>query len=185
MRDLYSERNLVKECHRLANKMLVTATDGNLSIRLRDEILLTPTGRRKDLVAERDLVRIDFSGKVLEGKRATSEWRFHAGIYNMRADVGAICHAHPVYATALIPYIYNADISNLIDAEIRFKNVALVPKLSPGTLELAEHVQSAAQKADIILMASHGIITMAETISLACDQMEAIERYAKTLYLQR
>ncbi len=183
MRMICEERKLVQECHRLAKKSLVTATDGNLSVRIGDNVLLTPTGRRKDMVEERDLVRIDFSGNVLEGMNATSEWPFHVAIYKARKEVQAVCHAHPVYATARMDLLKRADPSVLIDAEIRFKKIAWLPRFSPGTKELAKEVGNAAGEANIILLANHGVITFADSISVACDQMEALERYAKTLVL--
>lgn len=183
MRNLSEERKLVQECHRLANKSLTTATDGNLSVRVGDQVLLTPTGCRKDMIEERDLIRIDFLGNVLEGKKATSEWQFHLAIYKARKEIQAICHAHPIYATARMDLLRAADTSILIDAELRFKKMAWISRFSPGTKELAREVAEAANNADVILLDNHGVITLSNSLSAACDQMEALERYAKTLAL--
>jgi L-fuculose-phosphate aldolase len=80
---------------------LVAATDGNLSVRLRNgAILCTPTLMSKGLMQEDDLVIVDEQGKKLSGSRGvSSEIAMHLLIYGKRPDIGAVVHAHPPTAT--------------------------------------------------------------------------------------
>src|SRR5579862_252548 len=79
----------------------VAATDGNISVRLDHERLLTtPTAISKGLMTADDLVITDTQGKRLAGRRQpSSELGMHILIYRRRPDVHAVCHAHPPIAT--------------------------------------------------------------------------------------
>ena len=70
-------------------------TWGNVSLRLGDKILLTPSRVVYDTMQPEDIVVIDLEGNKLEGERnATSEKEVHRQIYLARPDIGAIIHAH-------------------------------------------------------------------------------------------
>ena len=79
----------------------VAATDGNLSVRLSDNrILSTPTCMSKGAMRPSDLVIVDMEGRVVSGKRnVSSEIGMHLLIYRLRPDVKGIVHAHPTTAT--------------------------------------------------------------------------------------
>src|ERR1035441_11033363 len=79
----------------------VAATDGNLSVRLENgNVLCTPTLMSKGLMEPADLVTVDPSGNKVNGSRGvSSEIAMHLLIYRLRADVGAVVHAHPPTAT--------------------------------------------------------------------------------------
>ncbi len=96
-------RDVVFVCRLMYDRWLVTAMDGNVSLRLPDgSILLTPSGCCKGFVAEDDLIRIDLDGKVLSGYgRPSSEIRMHTLAYRLRPEVGGVVHAHPPSAVAL------------------------------------------------------------------------------------
>src|SRR5438093_183451 len=76
---------------------MVAATDGNISVRLADNrILSTPTGMSKGQMSPEDLVVVDSEGSQISGERnASSEIGMHLLIYRMRPDINAIAHAHP------------------------------------------------------------------------------------------
>src|SRR5215469_16698130 len=79
----------------------VAATDGNLSVRLDSErVMTTPTGFSKGMLQPEDMVIVDLQGEKLSGaNKPTSEIDMHLTIYRMRPDVGAGVHAHPCTAT--------------------------------------------------------------------------------------
>ena len=82
-------------------KSWVAANDGNISVRLDAERLLTtPTGVSKGMMSVDDLIICDMEGHKLSGCRdCTSEIQMHLTIYEMRPDVQAVVHAHPPVAT--------------------------------------------------------------------------------------
>ena len=85
----------------LHERGFVAASDGNLSVRLdHDTVLSTPTGMSKGMMEPEDLVVVDLSGKKVLGRRnVSSEIGMHLLIYRLRPDVKGIVHAHPPTAT--------------------------------------------------------------------------------------
>src|SRR5512146_1735759 len=75
----------------------VAATDGNISVRLDPEtVLSTPTGMSKGMMEPEDLVVVDMKGRKAMGRReVSSEIGMHLLIYNLRPDAHGVVHAHP------------------------------------------------------------------------------------------
>ena len=74
---------------------------GNLSVRYEDGFLITPSGMDYTGLAVDDIVWMDFDGKTRGQRNPSSEWQFHAAIYQQRAEAGAVLHAHPVNCSTL------------------------------------------------------------------------------------
>ena len=93
--------DLVRVCHQVYEKGWVAANNGNVSIRLNDDLILcTPTAVSKGMVKAEDLIVCDMGGMKIRGQRAcTSEIAMHTTIYSLRPDVHAVVHAHPPVAT--------------------------------------------------------------------------------------
>jgi len=97
-------RDLAEFGRMLHAQGFVAATDGNLSVRLdRERVLITPTGFSKGMMHPEDMIIVDLRGKKLSGNHnPSSEIVMHLTIYRMRPDVGAVVHAHPCTAPALL-----------------------------------------------------------------------------------
>ncbi|MBA4741543.1 MAG: class II aldolase/adducin family protein, partial [Azoarcus sp.] len=80
---------------------LNVGTSGNASVRVRDGMLITPTGLKAEDCDPGDMVFVDANGRAHGERAPSSEWPMHLGVYADRADAGAILHAHPPFATAL------------------------------------------------------------------------------------
>ena len=81
---------------------LFSGTSGNMSCRVApDEMLITPTSVRYDVLRAQDIVRMKLDGTVLEGElQPSSEWRMHAAVYKAYGETNAVFHTHSPYATA-------------------------------------------------------------------------------------
>ena len=81
---------------------LFSGTSGNMSCRVApDEMLITPTSVRYDVLRAQDVVRMKLDGTVLEGElQPSSEWRMHAAVYKAYGETNAVFHTHSPYATA-------------------------------------------------------------------------------------
>ena len=81
---------------------LFSGTSGNMSCRVApDEMLITPTSVRYDMLRAQDIVRMKLDGTVLEGVlQPSSEWRMHAAVYKAYGETNAVFHTHSPYATA-------------------------------------------------------------------------------------
>ena len=97
-------RGIVETCRRMNASGLNQGTSGNVSARLGELMLITPTGVPYDEMAPEDVAAMPLSGEYgsWAGPLApSSEWRFHLDIMRARPEVGAIVHAHSTYATTL------------------------------------------------------------------------------------
>lgn len=66
-----------------------------------DEMLITPTSVRYDVLRAQDIVHMKLDGTVLEGElQPSSEWRMHAAVYKAYGETNAVFHTHSPYATA-------------------------------------------------------------------------------------
>ena len=74
---------------------------GNLSVRFEDGFLITPSGMDYTTLSTSDIVMMDFDGKTHGMRKPSSEWRFHAAIYQHRPEANAVLHAHPVNCSTL------------------------------------------------------------------------------------
>ncbi|MFP5528327.1 class II aldolase/adducin family protein [Peptococcus simiae] len=178
-----AEDDLIRACHLLAETGLVTATDGNLSKRTDQGLMITPTGRAKALLQGKDLCYLDANGEILEGPGPSREWAFHRAIYMAKPEVLAICHAHPDFVTALASQDLARHERFLFDAELRFPQLGYIEKITPGSADLARAVAKASLSANALLLASHGAITWGQSAMEAVQEMAALERWARTVFI--
>jgi L-fuculose-phosphate aldolase len=176
-------RQIVDVCHRLYERHLVTATDGNVSARLADgRFLVTPSGVAKGRVGEKDLVEVGLDGTPLEpGLRATSELGMHLFIYRKRPDVSAVVHAHPPYASGFAAARKQLDARVFPELVIGLGEVPLAPYGTPSTEEVASSIAPYIETARAVLLANHGVVTMGASLEEAFTAMEKVEQAAHVL----
>lgn len=168
-------------------QQFVAATDGNFSARIDGErLLVTPTGFSKGMMKPEDMVVVDFSGKKLDGIHdPSSEIAMHLTIYSMRADVGAVVHAHPYTATAFACAGIALDEPVCSEVVIALGTVPLAPYATTGTDELSESLKPFIPDHQAILMANHGVVSYAEDLPRAYMKMEVVEHYARIVLVTR
>ena len=131
-------RRIVSVCRRMYERGLIAGADGNVSVRLGDDrLLITPSGLHKGDLAEEDLVITDRAGKPLAGRhRPSSEILMHLLCYDLREEVRAVVHAHPVHAVALA--MAGVSLANCILPEscLALGHILTAPYSTPGTEEV-------------------------------------------------
>jgi len=186
---LYEEkrRELTEICHLLYECNLVTATDGNVSVRVSEKhILLTPSGKNKGFLKPEEMLVVDLDGCVIEGEgKASKEFPMHRAVYLERRDVGAVVHTHPVYATAFALAGKNIPEDHLIETRMMLKKVALAGYATPGTLEMAEVIAPFIANTNAILLQNHGALTVGRDLMDAFNKMEVLESIAKTIIMSK
>src|SRR4051794_26883995 len=91
---------VAKTAQRMAADRLVVGTSGNVSARVEDLVVVTPTGVQYQDLRRTDWVVVDLDGKQVQGRlRPTSELPMHLEIYR-NTDARAVVHTHSVHATA-------------------------------------------------------------------------------------
>jgi L-fuculose-phosphate aldolase len=159
----------------------IAATDGNLSVRLDDDrILSTPTAMCKGMMEARDLVTVDLNGKRLSGARTvSSEIAMHLLIYRLRPDVNAVVHAHPPTATGYAAAGLPLNQPLVSEVLIALGSIPLAAYGTPGTPELSDALAPLIPHHDAILMSNHGVVAYGEDLQLAYMRMETVEHFAK------
>ncbi len=159
----------------------IAANDGNITLRLDQErVLCTPTGVCKGLMHPDDLIICDMKGNKLPGsKQQTSELAMHLTVYNMRADVGGVLHAHPPVATGYAAAGRSLNLALLPEVVIGLGCVPLADYGLPGTPELTEPMLPLIPKYDAILMGNHGAVCYGEDVWKAYFRMETVEHFAR------
>lgn len=159
----------------------VAANDGNLSIRLGEgRFLCTPTNISKGMMTPDDLIIVDGEGRKLEGRRErTSEILMHLTIYAMRADIGAVVHAHPPVSTGFAVSGRPLNQAILPEVVVTLGCVPLADYGLPGTPALSETLKPYIPKHDAILLGNHGAVCSGEHIWQAYFRMETLEHVAR------
>jgi L-fuculose-phosphate aldolase len=168
---------LVEIAKRLYEKNMNAALGGNVSIRLGDEIAITPTGINKGFMTEDDVIVVDMAGNKLRGNgKPSSEGKMHYEIYKLRADVHAVIHAHPPFAVGFA--IAHREIPDdvLPESTIVLGSVPCLPYVTPSTMELAQEVAQGLVHRTAVLMANHGAITVGADLEEAYNRMELLEQ---------
>jgi L-fuculose-phosphate aldolase len=159
----------------------VASTDGNISVRLDSERILTsPTGISKGMMSPDDMVITDFQGRKLAGRREpSSELAMHLLIYTRRPDINAVCHAHPPIATAYAAAGLPLNKALLSEIVLALGCIPVARYGTPGTPELADSLEPLVQNYDAILMANHGVVTSGADLLTAFFRMETVEHFAQ------
>lgn len=178
--------DIVEIGRRLYEKGFIAAADGNLSVRMTpDRILTTPSGLNKGRLSPDDLVVTDRHGRKLVGEREpSSELEMHLAMYESRPDVGAVVHAHPRYASGFAVAGIPMDQPLLSEVVLTLGTVPLAEYGTPTTPELAEAVRPFAAH-DAILLANHGALTVGKDLHQAYDRMETLEHSAQIYVVAR
>lgn len=181
------KEELVRICHLLYEKDLVTAADGNISVRVSGEhILLTPSGRSKGFVKAGEILVLDPEGNVVEGTgRPSKEYPMHRAIYEKRPEIRAVVHTHPVFATAFAMAGKTVPDQYLVETKAMIRGIALADYAAPGSLALAEKVREKAVGNDAVLLQNHGALTVGKDLTDAFQKMEILESVAKTMIMSR
>ncbi len=171
------EREQIAEAAReLAASGLVRGTSGNLSLRVGDDVVVTPTGARLGSLRADDVAVIGLDGEHRWGPlRATSELDLHLVAYRDHG-AGAVVHSHPPAATAVS--CLELDELPLVHYELlRLGGAVRIARFAPfGTPELAELVGKALRDGrQAALMASHGATVIGGDLAGAIDQTELLE----------
>lgn len=173
-------KEVVAVAHRLDAKGLVSATDGNISVRLTDgNFLVTPSGKNKSTLTVRDLIVVGPDGSRVRGtSRPSTELKMHLAIYRHRPDVHAVVHAHPVHATAFAVSGKRIPADAFPEAIVQLGEIPLAPYATPSTDEVEASLLQFLADHSAILMANHGAVTFGKSVWDACHLMEKVEQLA-------
>ncbi|GAA4702823.1 class II aldolase/adducin family protein [Streptomyces youssoufiensis] len=167
-------REVVATARRSTRDGLVVGTSGNVSARVGDIVLVTPSGVPYDALGPRDLVAVDLDGRVRVGHlRPTSELPLHLAIYRA-TDARAIVHTHAVHATAVSTLVTELPAVHYMAGALGGP-VRVAPYALYGSDELARHVLAALRDRTGCLLRNHGTVVYADTLRRAYEHTAQLE----------
>lgn len=153
---------------------LVVGTSGNVSARVGDVVVVTPTGVPYDRLRPADLVAVDLDGRQVRGElRPTSELPMHLAVYGA-TGAGAIVHTHAPHATAVSLLTDELPPVHYVTAALGGP-VRVAPYALYGTPDLAEAALAALRDRTACLLANHGTLAYAETLDRAYEHTAQLE----------
>jgi L-fuculose-phosphate aldolase len=165
---------LVATARRTVSDGLVVGTSGNVSVRVGDTVLVTPTGVPYDRLTPEDVTGVDLSGRRVLGKlRPTSELPMHLAVYGA-TGARAIVHTHAVHATAVSTLVQEVPAIHYITADLGGP-VRVAPYATYGTEELAQNMLRALTDRTACLLQNHGTLAYGATLTQAYDRTAQLE----------
>ncbi|MEU3518569.1 class II aldolase/adducin family protein [Streptomyces sp. NPDC006654] len=167
-------QDLVATARRTVTEGLVVGTSGNVSVRVGDTVLVTPSGVPYDRLTPGDVTGVDLDGRqVLGTLPPTSELPMHLAVYRT-TDAGAVVHTHAVHATAVSTLVPELPAIHYMSAALG-GTVRVAPYATYGTDELAENMLRALTGRSGCLLQNHGTVTYGTTLAQAYDRTAQLE----------
>ena len=166
---------------RLHARAYVASNDGNISVRVgEDHLLTTPKGVSKGFMTPDMMVTTDLEGRKVAGTRdPSSELLMHLAVYHARPEIQAVVHAHPPTATGFAVAGIALDRAVLAEVVTTLGSIPIADYGTPSTTELADAVREHIQSHDGLLLANHGALTVAQDLFAAYFKMETVEHFAR------
>ncbi|MDT1061420.1 aldolase [Paracoccus sp. CPCC 101403] len=167
----------------LFDRGLTFGSSGNISVRLEDGWLMTPTGSSMGAIDPARISRLDLAGNLLSGDKPTKESFLHMAMYGRRPRAGAIVHLHSTHSVAVscMHDIDHRDVLPPLTAYyvMRVGRLPLIPYFAPGDLDLARAVEEMASDHHAVLLANHGPVVAGKSLEDAVYATEELEETAK------
>ncbi|HKJ89291.1 MAG TPA: class II aldolase/adducin family protein, partial [Gammaproteobacteria bacterium] len=180
MRNVAARRALVEAMAELGRAGLNEGTSGNAGVRLPGGLLITPSGIPFERLTPGDMVALDMSGAVTEGRlRPSSEWRFHRDLLAAHPDSGAVVHVHSPYATALACLHWPIPAFHYMVAVAGGTEIPMAPYATFGTEALSGNLLAAMGELRACLLANHGLVVRGRDLEGALALAREVETLAR------
>lgn len=180
---------LVELGRRAYERGYLSGTDGNLSVRLgADRMITTPSGVGKGTLAPDDLILCDMDGTPVDrsGARPSSEVRMHLLVYRARGDVRAALHAHPAHAVALSLAGISLAECLLPEPALALGPIPTAPYATPTTEDVPASIRDLLPYGyNALVLARHGTLTLGRSLEEAYLRLETLEHTARVTLLAR
>jgi ribulose-5-phosphate 4-epimerase/fuculose-1-phosphate aldolase len=181
--------DMVKWGRSLFERGLTAGSSGNLSVRLADGYLTTPTNSCLGFLDPARLSRLDREGRLLSGDAPTKELPLHFAFYEKRPQARAVVHLHSTYAT-ILSCLSDVDPADAIPpitpyVVMRVGRVPVVAYTRPGSADIKPLIERIAGVHAAALLQNHGPIVAGNALDAAVFAIEELEEAAKLVVLTR
>ncbi len=165
---------------KLVEEGLVLETWGNVSVRVGEEMVITPSGLDYSKLSFIDMVVLDLHGNKKEGRwKPSSESPLHCLIYRKRKDVNAIMHTHSLHATSFA--VARKEIKPVVEdfAQVVGSRIEVTDYALPGSDALAMNCVQALGDNPAVLLSNHGVVAVGKTLEEVLLMCKIIEKTAQ------
>ena len=181
--------DIVLQGRSLFDRGLAAGSSGNISARIDDGWLLTPTDSCLGQLDAAKLSKLDWQGRLISGDPPSKEAFLHRAVYEERRTANAIVHLHSTYSAA-VSCMEGLDTANCLPAltpyfVMKVGRLPLIPYHRPGDPALADAIRELARCHPALLLANHGPIVSGTSLEAAVYATEELEETAKLFLLLR
>lgn len=171
----------------LFDRGLTFGSAGNISVRLDDGWLLTPTNSCLGRLDPARIAKLDDQGKLLSGDPPSKEAFMHRAVYEERAGAQAVVHLHSTHSVA-VSCLHDIDPANVMPPltayyVMKIGTLPLVPYFRPGDPALGDAIREYIAKTPAVLLANHGPVVAGKSLDDAMYATEELEETAKLFLL--
>ncbi len=179
---LEGRKSIVLTGRRMASDRLVVGSAGNISMRIGENFVMTPSGVNYDEISEASICLLDREGTVLAGDgRRSSEWPMHRKIYQSTA-AGAVVHTHSPFAAAVSTVCDHIPAIHYSILRLGGHTVPVVPYTTFGSEGLADQAAAALADRTGALLENHGAVVCGTSLTEAYDRALLLEWLAEVYW---
>lgn len=171
-------RQIIATCLKMTELGINHGTSGNVSARVEEGLLITPSGMPYDRITADDIVLLDHDGRYQGRRLPSTEWRFHHDIMRQRPDVNAIVHNHAMHCTVLACLRMEIPAFHYMVAVAGGETIRVAPYARFGTQALSDHALGALEGRNACLLANHGMIALGADLEKALNLAVEVENLA-------
>ena len=157
-------------------------SEGNVSVRRKDTIFITPSGIETASLNESLISEVDINGNVKNHKKPSSEILMHLSIYRNRPEISSIVHCHSIWASILSCSRKKIPAFHYMVAEFGGNDIKCAEYATFGTKKLAKNVLKVLKERNGCLISNHGQLTIANNLNNALDLAVSLEKLSKQYY---
>ena len=187
MNEIKTRDLIVQMAKSLFDRGLTFGSSGNISVRMEDGWLMTPTGCSMGNIEPEKISKLDINGNLISGDPPTKESFLHLAMYEKRPQDSAVVHLHSTHSVAVscLDEINPKNVLPPITAYyvMRIGTLPLIPYFPPGDIKLAKVVREMASEHHAVLLANHGPVVSGKSLQDAVYATEELEETAKLFLL--
>lgn len=181
-------QKIIDQCLYMNSSGLNQGTSGNISVRYKDYMIITPSGVPYDQLSPGDLCRMSLNHDRYEWRgdfKPSSEWHFHRSILQSDNEYGAVIHTHSTYATVLSIARESIPPCHYMIAAFGGNDVRCADYALFGSEELSNNILNAMRGRSACLMGNHGMVVAGANLDKAMWAAVELETLSKQYYLAR
>ncbi|MBM84750.1 MAG: aldolase [Rhodospirillaceae bacterium] len=183
MREMVVRESIARLAKSIFDRGLTFGSSGNISVRVDDGWLMTPSGSTMGNLDPSRISKLDDACNLVSGDRPTKESTLHIAMYEQRPTTGAVVHLHSTHSVA-VSCLADIDPANVLPPitayyVMKIGTLPLVPYFPPGDADLARAVREMASKHHAVLLANHGPVVAGTSLEEAVYATEELEETAR------